>query len=207
MKKEIGSILISLAGAVVFFGVIWQLLGLNLALSAVLSVGVYGALTLLTRPARRIGSVNVEMLSGGQELEEKLEQAREDFRSIGSAMEEIADQEMKEASVRLHATAGKILDYLEAHPEKIMAARRFIDYYQYTASKLLNRYVELEESGLGTDEIKRLKGQTKQALLSLNQAFEGQFEKLMENELMDMDVEIRVLKQTMEMEGYEEKNS
>ncbi len=36
---------------------------------------------------------------------------------------------------------------------------------------------------------------------------EGQFEKLMENELMDMDVEIRVLKQTMEMEGYEEKNS
>ena len=138
---------------------------------------------------------------------EKLEQAREDFRSIGSAMEEIADQEMKEASVRLHATAGKILAYLEANPEKIMAARRFIDYYQDTASKLLNRYVELEESGLGTDEIKRLKGQTKQALLSLNQAFEGQFEKLMENELMDMDVEIRVLKQTMEMEGYEEKNS
>ena len=37
--------------------------------------------------------------------------------------------------------------------------------------------------------------------------FDNQFEKLMENELMDMDVEIRVLKQTMEMEGYEEKNS
>ena len=43
-----------------------------------------------------------------------------------------------------------------------------------------------------------------QALLTLNRAFEGQFEKLMENELMDMDADIRLLKQTMKMEGYEE---
>ena len=45
---------------------------------------------------------------------------------------------------------------------------------------------------------------TKQALLALNRAFTGQFEKLMQNELMDMDADIRLLKQTMKAEGYEE---
>ena len=38
----------------------------------------------------------------------------------------------------------------------------------------------------------------------MNRAFTGQFEKLMQNELMDMDADIRLLKQTMKAEGYEE---
>ena len=66
--------------------------------------------------------------------------------------------------------------------------------------------MKLQETGLGSGEAKRLKVQTTQALLTLNRAFEGQFEKLMGNELMDMEAEIRLLKQTMEMEGYEEEN-
>ena len=94
----------------------------------------------------------------------------------------------------------------EEQPGKIMEARRYIDYYQDTASSLLEKYVKLQETGLGSGEAERLKVQTTQALLTLNRAFEGQFEKLMGNELMDMEAEIRLLKQTMEMEGYEEEN-
>ncbi len=212
MKKEYSSILLSIAGALIFFLLLWLCLGLGIMIAAALSAGMYGALTLLTSPRKRIGKIYVEGLPDGAELEAKLSQAREDFNSIGSSMEAIEDQEMKKESARLHGTAGKILAYLEEHPDKIASARRFIDYYQDTASKLLDQYVELQDSGLGTPEVKRLKGQTRQALLALNRAFEGQFEKLMQNELLDMDVDIRVLKQTMEMEGlemeaYEEKNT
>ena len=42
--------------------------------------------------------------------------------------------------------------------------------------------------------------------MTLNRAFEGQFEKLMRNELMDMEADLRLLKQTMKMEGYEEES-
>ena len=37
-------------------------------------------------------------------------------------------------------------------------------------------------------------------------SFEKQLEKLMQNELFDMEADIRLLKQTMKMEGYEEEN-
>ena len=95
---------------------------------------------------------------------------------------------------------------MEENPEKITEARRFIDYYQETASSLLEKYVRLQESGLGSKDAVRLKSQTRQALLTLNRAFEGQFEKLMRNELMDMEADLRLLKQTMKMEGYEEES-
>ena len=119
-------------------------------------------------------------------------------------MAAIEDLELKRESQRLHKTAVNLIHFLEKNPEKIMSARRFIDYYQDTASKLLKKYVELQDTGLKTEDVTRLKVRTKQALLTLNRAFEGQFEKLMENELMDMDADIRLLKQTMKMEGYEE---
>ena len=72
------------------------------------------------------------------------------------------------------------------------------------ASRLLDKYVKLQERGLDTEKTTELKEQTGKALLALNRAFEGQFEKLMQDEIMDMDADIRLLKQTMRMEGYEE---
>ena len=57
-----------------------------------------------------------------------------------------------------------------------------------------------------TREAMALMTQTRQAMETLNRAFEKQLEKLMQNELFDMEADIRLLKQTMKMEGYEEEN-
>ena len=135
-----------------------------------------------------------------------MEEAREDFESIRVSMDSIEDPELKKESERLHRTAGTILAYLEENPQKIPQARRFIDYYQDTASALLKKYVKLQEKGLRTREAMALMTQTRQAMETLNRAFEKQLEKLMQNELFDMEADIRLLKQTMKMEGYEEEN-
>ena len=206
MNKEIRAIGVSLAAALAFFGLAFWGLRLSWLLSLILVALLYGGLLLLTKPRRRIGGIDVEEIPGGEELEEKLSQAREDFKRIGEAMEEIEDEELFADSRKLHQKAGNILKFLEENPEKITEARRFIDYYQETASSLLEKYVRLQESGLGSKDAVRLKSQTRQALLTLNRAFEGQFEKLMRNELMDMEADLRLLKQTMKMEGYEEES-
>ena len=143
----------------------------------------------------------MELISGGEELEEELREAREDFASMGQSMAAIEDLELKRESQRLNKTAGNMIHFLEKNPEKIMSARRFIDYYQDTASKLLKKYVELQDTGLKTEDVTRLKVRTKQAPLTLNRAFEGPFEKLLENQLMDMAAETRRLKQTMKVAG------
>ena len=192
------------AAAALFFGVTFLGMGWNYFVCAILALMSYGGVFLIVRNVGKSAiGLEISGLPGEEERRDRLEEAREDFESIGRSMEAIEDRALKESSRRLHGTAGGILSYLEKHPEKIPAARRFIDYYQETASSLLERYVELQNTGLATEDVTKLKEQARQALLTLNRAFEVQFEKLMQDELMDMDADIRLLKQTMRMEGYE----
>lgn len=118
-------------------------------------------------------------------------------------MRRISDYSVRKEAEQLHNTSAKIIEYLNAHPDRIHAARQFIDYYQETAAKLLSRYSELEASGISSDEVNRQKSETLDALKTLNRAFSQQFEKLMSNEMIDTDAEIQLLKQTVKMEGIE----
>lgn len=61
--------------------------------------------------------------------------------------------------------------------------------------------MELQDSQLGTQEVLRLKENTSHVLEKLNFAFEMQFQRLMKNEMLDMDAEIRLLDQTIKMES------
>ena len=199
-KEEIRGILSGLAAAVFFLA---AFLGLhwNFFVCAVLSAGLFEAVYLLSRPQRKIGKISIGELENGEELEQKLREAREDFESIRRSMKQIEDAELKAQSERLHGTAARILKYLEKHPEKINMARRFIDYYQDTASSLLGKYVELQDSSLETEEARRLKDETKGAIRTLNSAFEQQFQRLMGSEMLDMDAEIKLIEKMRKMEG------
>lgn len=202
MKKEICVIALSFVFDLFFFHFLFGVLRWNFLFSAVLAVLLYMALTLLLKPVRKIGKVKVETLRDGEHLREKLEEARADLKSIERSMTKIRDLELKEESERLHRTAGNILKYLEENPGKIPQARQFIDYYQDTASQLLKKYVDLQNTDLNTEGTRRLRVQTEEAIRTLNEAFENQFQKLMSEELLDMEAELQLLRQTMKMEGH-----
>ena len=61
--------------------------------------------------------------------------------------------------------------------------------------------MELQNTGLQTEEVKKVMRRTAEALPELNKTFAEQYTHLMEGELMDTDVELDVLKQMREMEG------
>ena len=175
----------------------------NFFFSLIIAVEVYVGFSLLFRPVKKIGNVNAESIDGGNELLKRLESAQEGFLKIESSMRRISDYSVRKEAEQLHNTSAKIIEYLNAHPDRIHAARQFIDYYQETAAKLLSRYSELEASGISSDEVNRQKSETLDALKTLNRAFSQQFEKLMSNEMIDTDAEIQLLKQTVKMEGIE----
>ena len=168
-----------------------------------IAAAVYVGLSLLLRPVKKIGGVSAESIDGGFELLKRLDAAQKGFQKIEDAMLEINDSSVRSEAEQLHSVSAKIVEYLTEHPDRIYAARQFIDYYQETAVKLLSRYKELEASGLRTNEVMRQRADTLDALKTLNRAFEQQFEKLMSNEMTDTDAEIRLLKQTVKMEGIE----
>lgn len=202
-KKETAAGIWSGIISAVLFLVLVFLVKWNFFMCLGISAAVYVGLSLLLRPVKKIGGVSAESIDGGFELLKRLDAAQKGFQKIEDAMLEINDSSVRAEAEQLHSVSAKIVEYLTEHPDRIYAARQFIDYYQETAVKLLSRYKELEASGLRTNEVMRQRADTLDALKTLNRAFEQQFEKLMSNEMTDTDAEIRLLKQTVKMEGIE----
>lgn len=187
-----------LAGGI--FLILLFLLHWNIWVDGLLAVGSFVGLSMILKPRRRIGGVYIDELPNGEEVKRRLDEAREDFRSIEKSMKTIDNPAVKQEAGRLKETAEKIIHFLEQNPEKIKLARQFIDYYQDTASSLLQKYLKIEETNLNTEETEHMRERIIHGLQTMNVAFEQQFEKLMRNEMFDMEAEIQLLEQTVKEE-------
>ncbi len=173
----------------------------NFFISLGIAAAVYVGITLIFRPAKKIGNVEADSINGGEELLKRLEKAQENSHSMERSMRRISDAKVHAEAESLHSVSEKIIGYLTENPDKIFSARQFIDYYQETAVKLLSRYAMLEATGIFTDDIMRQRSDTLEALHTLNTAFAKQYEKLLSGDMTDTDAEIRLLEKTVKMEG------
>lgn len=200
-QKEVAASILAGVLSGCFFLVLLFLLQWHIFIDLILAAGTFFGLSLLLKPRRKIGRISIDMLPEGETLIMQLEEARKDFSCIEQIMQRIQEPAVKQEAMRLKQTARNILTFLEKHPEKIKSARRFIDYYQETASSLLKKYIELQDTDLRTEDVLRLQNNTLKAIGTLNTAFEEQFQKLMHSEMIDMEAEIRLLEQTVKMEN------
>lgn len=198
-RQNIAAIISAGAAGAVFI-ILLFLLEWSVFIDIPIALGTYAGLYLMTKPKRRIGSIDIDFIENGAELEQKLLEAKEDYESIRRSIVKIVDTQVKDEAEKLSETSAAIIEYLENNPAKIRQARQFIDYYQDTASKLLSKYIGLQDANIETEEIIKLKKDIRSALATLNKAFSGQFEKLMRGELTDMQAEIELLEQTVKME-------
>lgn len=201
--KEIVSIAVSAILALVLFAALLVGLGWNMLLCMGLSLVSYAGFLLVLRPVRRIGRIDIEKLGNGEVLHERLQEAGRDYRRMREAADRIQAPGLRQSASELIDIAGNILKFLTDNPKKIPSARRYIDYYQETAANVLENYVELQDTRLLTDESEKIFQNTAEAVLTLKDAFRMQFQKLMQNELMDMEADLNLLKQTLRSEGYE----
>lgn len=201
--KEIVSIAVSAVLALLLFAALLVGLGWNILLCMGLSIVSYAGFLLVLRPVRRIGRIDIEKLGNGEVLHERLQEAGRDYRRMREAADRIQAPGLRQSASELIAIAENILKFLTDNPKKIPSARRYIDYYQETAANVLENYVELQDTRLLTDESEKIFQNTAEAVLTLKDAFRMQFQKLMQNELMDMEADLNLLKQTLRSEGYE----
>ena len=103
----------------------------------------------------------------------------------------------------MQGIAKNFLTYLQQHPERMSLARRFVDYYQDRALLLVRKYQELEKTGLEAQEVQQSKWDIKQLLDKFDEAYEDQFSKVLNAQLMDLDAEMKVMKQNMAADGIQ----
>ena len=192
-RKETLSIVLSVILALALFLVLLLIFRWDLILCIALASAAYIALSLIFKPVKRIGKIEVDTLSNGEFLNDRLTEAGSDYNRMQRAVRQIQEQPLL-----------RECKYLTDNPEKIPAARRYIDYYQETAANVLEHYAELKSTGLSTVETEKVLKSTRESISTLKAAFDLQFEKLMQNELMDMEADLNLLRQTLRSEGYKE---
>ena len=107
---------------------------------------------------------------------------------------------VKEKASLVYDKADKVLKYLEQNPQKIRLARKFFSYYLETAANILKRYLELSSRELQSTDIQRVLVRAEEVLTIMAGAFDKQLASLVQNEVIDLEVEVRVLKSTLESE-------
>ncbi|MBR2178898.1 MAG: 5-bromo-4-chloroindolyl phosphate hydrolysis family protein [Selenomonadaceae bacterium] len=136
-----------------------------------------------------------------QLLSENFDKAITDYRYLQSRQDKLGDKEMNNHLKRMQRTAKNLILHLEKHPERIPTAFKFIDYYQDRAVKIVQQYEDLEETELSTDKVRALKERMKGTLASLDEAYTEQFEHVLNDQMLSVDAELKVMEQQLDAEG------
>ena len=140
-----------------------------------------------------------------QYLQENFDKATADYNYLEEARTIITDRELSTQLRRLQRTAKNLLNHLEKNPERIALAYKFIDYYQDRAVKIVKQYRELEDTELSTDKVQDLKARMKQMLNALDEAYQDQFEHILNDQIISADAELKVMEQQLNAEGIKTK--
>ncbi len=130
-----------------------------------------------------------------------VEEGKEYIRRIKAANDSMPDEEISGKLFRLERICTRIFEYIEQNPEKLSDIRRFMSYYMPTTLKLVEAYQEFSEQPVQGDNITTAKKEIEEMLDDINGAFEKMFDKLFEDDAMDISTDISVLSTMLAQEG------
>ncbi|MGI6671527.1 MAG: 5-bromo-4-chloroindolyl phosphate hydrolysis family protein [Christensenellales bacterium] len=200
MKEGTRTFLAFAAGLLAFAWLYFRT-GWHIVVSGLIALLIYGAVFLLTKPVKRIGNTRVDSLKGGQELLQIMSDAHDDIQVIFKASQTTLDGEIDVKAKKLYELGNRLLTYLGNNPQKISSARRFFSFYLATGANILTKYMGLIATNPDSPQVQRLTPETARALDILQDAFMKQFNKLVQNEVMDVEADIDLLEKTLHLEG------
>jgi len=144
--------------------------------------------------------------SGNFEHDNAIEEGRKSISQINSVASNIQDVEVSSKILRMEKIIEKIIDYINEHPNQLSDVRKFMRYYLPTTLKLLNAYQEFESQPIQGENITTAKYEIKDALDTINLAYENLFDDLFASASMDISADISVLNIMLAQEGLTEQD-
>ena len=95
----------------------------------------------------------------------------------------------------------KILDILKEDPRDFTAIRRFMNITLDSSEKILNQSAQLYTIESPGEKTKEAWDDAKEGLELISTAVENQISKLYDNNAMDLDIEVKVLKKVLGAKG------
>lgn len=136
-------------------------------------------------------------------FEETLELAKKQNKHIKSMIPMIEDDKIKKNLNEIHSSVGKIISTLEKNPEKKNRVKNFFDYYLPVTVKLVDRFDEIENQKIVSDDSKKFYDSTSKTISEINDVFKKFLNNLYEADMLDTKVEIKVLNSMLKADGFD----
>lgn len=121
---------------------------------------------------------------------------------IAKISPKIEDPELVGMIKEINKTVEKIINTIEAKPEKMKNAQKFFNYYLPVTVDILNRYDEIENQQLSSKDSEKFMEDTKKMVERINKAFKKQLSSLYQSDMIDTDAEMKVFDSMLKSDGY-----
>ena len=133
------------------------------------------------------------------EIIEAVDAAEIRIKSIEEARRSIRNPDYSQRLERITSQARQIITTIEEDPTRLSRARKFLKVYLDGTEKVAQGYAKSQNNKQGTTT--SLDTDFNRVLDSIEQTFQEQQTKLLENNNFDLDVQIAVLEQQLKREG------
>lgn len=180
-----------------FFAVPYLALSLPILPSALIGTGAFIAGELLL-------SSDEEKQLPTESVKKTLDKAKNESKDIYNMRNKIEDEDLKKYLISISTSANKIISTIEKEPKKIRKIANFFDYYLPVTLSIIKRYDEIENQNLSSKEMKEFISSTKLMLKSADEAFNKILERLYQNDMINIDADMKVFNSMLKADGYDD---
>lgn len=134
-------------------------------------------------------------------LSDTLKMGKQRISELDELNSKIKDDSIKQKIFEIREIIIKIFENFKKDPNDVNISRQFLNYYLESTVKILKKYRELSEQKIITTELTDSLKKVESILDTLKNAYYNHYEKLIQNDIMDLDAEVKVLEQTIKLEG------
>ncbi len=138
---------------------------------------------------------------GNRDITQVLEDAKNNNKQIKEMIKKIEDASMQVSIIEICETTERIIATVETSPKKFKRAETFFDYYLPMTLSFLNNYDNIENQKLTSKESIKFMNDAKSKIDLLNKAFQKQLSSLYQNDIVNMDAEMKVLDMMLKSDG------
>lgn len=186
----------------IFFAVPY--LGLSLGLAPALVIGA----TAFTASELVLSGVKTKetLKTTNKNLYEKINIAKKQNEEIAKLILKVETEKTKQNLSEINQTVNKIITTVEKEPKKESKLDNFFDYYLPVLIKIVNRYDEVENQKLKSEEGKAFIKKADKMINDTNTAFQTLLSSLYQNDLIDGGADIEVYNLMMKADGMVDNN-
>ncbi len=181
------------------------LLKLDLWVSLLITGGLYVGFSLVFKP-KKDELINITLSDIDPiYLKDVTKEANEKIAEIASIAKSIKETKQFYSKIKkVLSNAEAIVADFKQDPRDIKLARNFFNYYLDATIRILKSYRDIVKYDHLDQKSKETLLKVEKMIEQIGIAFEKQLNKLLENDVMDLDVEITLLENMLKMEGWNE---